>query len=107
VCGATVPAGCDDHRCDEQNPVERATVNPRVTCRACLRSNPVPVAVPRHPRHVVFLAVCTGEVVRWSTEITRETAERYAASVADHGTASITHPPGYVLNAWVETRMEE
>lgn len=107
VCGETVPTYCHDHRCEEKNPVERATVNPTVTCKACLRRKPVPVEVPKRLKHVVFLAACTGEVVRWSTEPNLAIAERVAAGIAETGTASITHPPGYVLNAWVETRMEE
>ena len=106
VCGVTVPVYCDDHRCEERNPVQAATDNPMVTCKACLRRKPVPVAVPKKVKHVVFLAACTGEVMRWSTEATRELAERYAASIAARGTASVTQPDGYVLNAWVETRVE-
>lgn len=106
VCGVTVATYTHDHRCDEKNPVELATVAPRVTCKACLRRKPVAVALPKRVKHVVMLALCTGEVTRWSTEPTRQMAERYAANIAEHGTASITHPPGYVLNAWVEDRQE-
>ena len=107
VCGAVVPTYCHDHRCEERNPVERATTAPGVTCKACLRRKPVPVAVPKRDRHVVFLAICTGEVVRWSTESTREIAERYAAAIAERGSCSVTQPDGYVLHAWAETRREE
>jgi hypothetical protein len=64
------------------------------------------VPVPKKIRHVVFLAVCTGEVMRWSAEHSREAAERYAAAIAERGAASLTHPPGYVLNAWAEIREE-
>lgn len=107
VCGVRVHEDSSD--CHDQggsNPIELATAGVRVTCRACLRQRPVAVGVPRKARHVVFLAACTGEVVRWSTEATREIAERYAASIAARGTASVTQPDGYVLNAWVETRVE-
>lgn len=106
VCGVTVPIDTSDHRCAERNPVELATVNPKVTCKACLRRKPVAGAVPKRTRFVVFLAVATGEVVRWSTEATRALADRYAAGIADRGAASTTHPAGYVLNAWAETRTE-
>ena len=107
LCGVVVREESSD--CHDQggsNPIELATAGVRVTCRACLRQKPVAVGVPKKARHVVFLAACTGEVVRWSTEATREIAERYAASIAARGTASVTQPAGYVLNAWVETRVE-
>jgi len=106
VCGVKVSEYTHDHRCDERNPVELSVANPRVTCKACLRRKPVAVAVPKRAKFVVFLAICTGEVQRWSTEGTRDLAERYAAAIAEKGTASITHPPGYILNAWAETRFE-
>lgn len=106
VCGVTVATYSHDHRCEERNPVELASVNPRVTCKACLKRRPQPVALPKRLKHVVFLALCTGEVRRWCEERNREAAERYAASIYERGTASLTMTPGYVINAWVEDRLE-
>lgn len=106
VCGVSVADYSHDHRCDERNPVQLATESPRVTCKGCLRRKPVPVPLPKRVKHVVFLALCTGEVIRWSTEPNRDIAVRYAANIAERGTASLTMSPGEVLHAWVEDRLE-
>ena len=107
VCGVTVREDSSDcHDQDGVNPIELATQGVRVTCKGCLKRKPVAVLLPKKAKYVVFLAVCTGEVVRWCTEWSLDRAERYAESIAEGGRASITQPEGYVLNAWAEVRME-
>lgn len=103
VCGVVVCQSTNDnHNQGEDNPIEVAIGSElRVTCKACLKQKPVAVAVPKRTKFVVMLDTADGPI-RWSSDVVRSNAERYAESIQRAGTASITHPAGYVTRAWVE-----
>lgn len=103
VCGVVVTDDSTDcHDPGGKNDIALAIEYPKVTCKACLKCKPVAIPVPKVTKFVVMLEGTDGEIIRWSSDTSRDRSEQYADGIQRAGRASITQPPGYVTRAWVE-----